>query len=97
MQTQIIAIGNSFGLRLPKPVLDALQLEKTSHVSIQLRKDSIVMRPAPKPMNKTPRAGWFDLPTVAVKNIVEEDAKLNSDWQNLDFTNDAQLDAEWQW
>jgi antitoxin component of MazEF toxin-antitoxin module len=60
MQTQIVAIGNSYGLRLPKPVLDALHLEKGSHVSIQLRKDSIVLRPAPKPLVKTPRADWFD-------------------------------------
>jgi antitoxin component of MazEF toxin-antitoxin module len=94
MQTQIVAIGNSYGLRLPKPVLDALHLEKTSHVSIQLRKDSIVLRPAPKPQVKTPRSGWFDKPFVA-----GEDAEFNQDWQALDATelDDDTLDAQWQW
>lgn len=95
MQTQIVAIGNSFGLRLPKPVLDALHLEKTSHVSIQLRKDSIVLRPAPKPQAKTPRSGWFDVPF----DTNDDDAEFNQDWQALDAAvlNDATLDAQWQW
>jgi antitoxin component of MazEF toxin-antitoxin module len=95
MQTQIVAIGNSFGLRLPKPVLDALHLEKTSHVSIQLRKDSIVLRPAPKPLAKTPRSGWFDTPSISS----EDDVELNRDWQALDaaLLNDDSLDAQWQW
>lgn len=95
MQTQIVAIGNSYGLRLPKPVLDALHLEKTSHVSIQLRKDSIVLRPAPKPLVKIPRAGWFDVSLAAS----EIDAEFNSDWKALDeaLRNDDSLDAQWQW
>lgn len=95
MQTQIVAIGNSFGLRLPKPVLDALHLEKTSHVSIQLRKDSVVLRPAPKPLVKTPRAGWFDVPFAAG----EIEAEFNRDWKALDaaLLNDDSLDAQWQW
>jgi antitoxin component of MazEF toxin-antitoxin module len=95
MQTQIVAIGNSYGLRLPKPVLDALHLEKTSHVSIQLRKDSIVLRPAPKPLVKTPRSGWFDQPFDAST----DDADLDQDWQALEAAalNDAALDEQWQW
>jgi antitoxin component of MazEF toxin-antitoxin module len=95
METQIVAIGNSYGLRLPKPVLDALHLEKTSHVTIQLRKDSIVLRPAPKPLVKTPRSGWFDVPFVAS----DDDSELNQDWQALDAATltDASLDAQWQW
>jgi antitoxin component of MazEF toxin-antitoxin module len=95
METQIVAIGNSYGLRLPKPVLDALRLEKASHVTIQLRKDSIVLRPAPKPLAKTPRSGWFDVPSVAGK----DDSKFDQDWQALDTAdlNDASLDEQWQW
>jgi antitoxin component of MazEF toxin-antitoxin module len=95
MQTQIIAIGNSYGLRLPKPVLDALHLEKTSHVSIQLRKDSIVLRPALKPVVKTPRSGWFDQQA----NANTDDSDLEQDWQGLDAAalNDATLDEQWQW
>jgi antitoxin component of MazEF toxin-antitoxin module len=95
MQTQIVSIGNSYGLRLPKVLLDALHLEKASHVSLQLRKDSIVLRPAPKPSAKTPRAGWFDAPVDASKNDLEG----QQGWQALDsaLSNDAAIDAEWQW
>lgn len=94
MQTQIVSIGNSYGLRLPKPVLDALHLEKASQLTIQLRKDSIVLRPAPKPKTKTPRSGWFDAPITS-----EETTAFNCDWQNLDAAtlNDALLDEQWQW
>jgi antitoxin component of MazEF toxin-antitoxin module len=89
MQTQIVAIGNSYGLRLPKPVLDALYLEKASHVSIQLRKDSIVLRPAPKPAAQSPRSGWFDSPIVET----EQEAELTQQWLAISDT----LDEEWQW
>jgi antitoxin component of MazEF toxin-antitoxin module len=98
MQTHIVAIGNSFGLRLPKPVLDALQLEKASPLLIELRKGSIVLSPAPKvvpkPATKPVRVGWFDEPfDAALDNGVQQE------WHALDaaLLNDAALDAEWQW
>jgi antitoxin component of MazEF toxin-antitoxin module len=95
MQTQIVPIGNSFGLRLPKALLDALHLEKASHVSLQLRKGSIVLRPAPKPSTKIPRTGWFDTPFDAS----QDDLEGQQEWQALDaaLLNDAALDDEWQW
>ena len=55
MQTHIIQIGNSLGLRLPKAVLDSLQLKRASALSIQARGDSIVLRPL-----HSPRAGWSE-------------------------------------
>jgi antitoxin component of MazEF toxin-antitoxin module len=95
MQTQIVAIGNSYGLRLPKPVLEALNLEKTSQLSIQLRNGSIVLRPIPKPANPVPREGWFD----HVKVGHGEDAAIDEDWKALDAAglNEPTLDEEWQW
>ena len=53
MQTHIIQIGNSLGLRLPKAVLDSLQLKRASALSIKAKGDSIVLRPVHEP-----RAGW---------------------------------------
>jgi antitoxin component of MazEF toxin-antitoxin module len=53
MQTQIVQIGNSLGLRLPKAVLTSLHLERSSHLSIQTRGDSIVLRAI-----KQPRSTW---------------------------------------
>lgn len=53
MQTHIIQIGNSLGLRLPKALLESLQLKRASALTIQARGDSIVLRPLHKP-----RDGW---------------------------------------
>jgi antitoxin MazE len=53
MQTHIIQIGNSLGLRLPKAMLDSLGLKRAAALSIQARGDSIVLKPVHEP-----RAGW---------------------------------------
>lgn len=55
MQTQIVQIGNSLGLRLPKAVLDSLSLKRASKMTIQTRADTIVLRAV-----KAPRALWAD-------------------------------------
>ena len=53
MQTHIVPIGNSLGLRLPKAVLNALHLVRASALSITVQADSIVLMPI-----RAPRAGW---------------------------------------
>ena len=53
MQTHIVPIGNSLGLRLPKAVLESLHLVRASALSIQVRADSIVLKPI-----KAPRSNW---------------------------------------
>ena len=53
MAARIIQIGNLLGLRLPKSLLATLQLDRASTVSVQIRGDSIVLKPV-----KKPRDGW---------------------------------------
>ena len=53
MQTQIIQIGNSLGLRLPKAVLESLQLKRSSPLSIKAKGNSIILSPI-----HAPRSGW---------------------------------------
>ena len=55
MQTHIIQIGKSLGLRLPKAVLDSLQLKRASPLSIKAKGDSIILSPV-----RAPRSGWSD-------------------------------------
>lgn len=55
MQTHIVQIGNSLGLRLPKPVLDSLSLGRNSVLGIETVEGNIVLSPF-----KTPRSGWAD-------------------------------------
>jgi antitoxin MazE len=51
MKTPIVRIGNSQGIRIPKPLLEQTGLK--GEVEINAQEDSLVIRPARKP-----RAGW---------------------------------------
>ncbi len=53
MQTQVIQVGNSLGIRLPKSVLDTFSLEKAAKLDIQTKGGAIVLRPM-----RAPRQGW---------------------------------------
>lgn len=53
MKANIVKMGNSRGIRIPKSVLEQTGLK--DEVEITVRKDSLVIRPA----NKA-RAGWDD-------------------------------------
>lgn len=48
--TRVQAWGNSHGVRLPKTLLSALQLEAGATVEVELsaKKDAIVIKPAPQ-------------------------------------------------
>lgn len=51
MKASIIKIGNSRGIRLPKPIIEQCGLEK--EVELEVRRNEIVIRPLRKP-----RQGW---------------------------------------
>lgn len=53
MKTNIVRIGNSQGIRIPKPLLDQTGLR--GEVEITAEDDSLRIRPAKK---KHPRDGW---------------------------------------
>lgn len=51
MKARIVRIGNSRGVRIPKPILEQTGLR--GEVDISAEKDAVVIRPASRP-----RAGW---------------------------------------
>ncbi len=53
MKAHIVRIGNSQGVRIPKPLLEQTGL--TDEVEIEAEGDHLVIRPA-----RPPRAGWSD-------------------------------------
>jgi antitoxin MazE len=84
MKTRIIQIGNSKGVRIPKPLLDQTGLE--GDVEIQARENSLIIRPGRKP-----RAGW----SKAFRAMADAgDDKLVDDVPNLSSFD--QGDWEWQ-
>ena len=53
MKTRLIQIGNSRGVRLPKPLIEEAGL--TNEVELEVRNHSLVIRPV-----DTVRRGWAD-------------------------------------
>jgi antitoxin MazE len=83
MKTRIVKIGNSKGIRIPKPLLDQAGLE--GEVEIQARQDSLVIR-----RGRKPREGW----SKAFREMAcAGDDKLMDDVPNLSSFDEA----EWEW
>ena len=82
MKAQIIQIGNSQGIRIPKALLEDSRIK--GDVDLELHPDGILIRNA-----QQPRAGWDE----AFKSMAEnEDDELTSDASSTDFEK-----KEWQW
>ena len=53
IKTRLVKIGNSHGIRIPKLILDQLNL--SADVELDVQADYLILRPSPHP-----RAGWAD-------------------------------------
>jgi antitoxin MazE len=82
MKTQIIQIGNSQGIRIPKVFLEECKIG--GDVELQIHPDGILIRNAQKP-----RSGW----DVAFKTMAE-----NEDDEPAGAAASTSFDKrEWQW
>lgn len=82
MKTQIIQIGNSQGIRIPKVLLEDSGI--TGEVDLELHPDGILIRDTQKP-----RARWDEAFKAMAEN--EDDELLDAD-SSTDFEK-----KEWQW
>ena len=84
MKARIVRIGNSQGVRIPKPILEQTGLH--GEVDISAEKDRLVIRAAARP-----RAGWAD----AFRNMARRgDDRLLDD---VGPTLSAWDEDAWQW
>ncbi len=84
MRARVIKIGNSQGIRIPKPLLK--QTGIMDDVELKVDKNQIIIRPI-----SNPRAGWDDaFLAMAEKN---DDVLLNGE-ENISHSWDEE---EWQW
>jgi antitoxin MazE len=82
MKAKIIRIGNSQGIRIPKPLLEQTGLSED--VEIEVRADELVIRPA-----RSARAGW----AVAFESMAEAgDDALFEDLTESEWDKDV-----WEW
>ena len=84
MKTRIVRIGNSQGIRIPKPLLEQTGL--CGEVEISAQDDSLIIRPA-----RRPRAGW----TAAFQEMASrgDDALLDEIGPTLSSWDEN----EWEW
>lgn len=68
MQTHIVQIGNSLGLRLPKTVLTSLNLQRDSVLSIKTKAGGIVLTPVNSPRS-TWASAFLDSPAEHAENL----------------------------
>jgi len=85
MKAKLIRIGNSRGVRIPKPLLEEIGLH--GEVDLQVEEDSIVIRPVIRP-----REGWeraFQSMSARGEDqlLDEESLPYLSSWDQ----------EEWQW
>jgi antitoxin MazE len=84
MRARVIRIGNSHGLRIPKPILEQTGIR--DDVGIELGKNQIIIRPVQKA-----RDGW----DKAFKRMAEKgDDALVVDDNDVSHSWDEE---EWQW
>jgi antitoxin MazE len=82
MKTRIVRIGNSQGVRIPKPLLQRTGLR--DEVEIEAEGNQIVIRPA-----AGPRVGWAEKFQAMARAGDDEllDPEVASQWD----------ETEWQW
>lgn len=81
MKAQIIQIGNSQGLRLPKMMLEESGI--SGEVELELREDGILIK-----RSGSPREGW----DAAFRTIAENDDELTDAAGSNEFDR-----RQWQW
>jgi antitoxin MazE len=82
MKTELIRIGNSRGVRIPKPLIEECGLGET--VELRVVNQSIVVSPV-----RAPRAGWAEAFRRAGASSTDE---LLLDLPESEFDR-----SEWQW
>ena len=84
MRARIVKIGNSQGIRIPKPILE--QTGIMEDVELEVEKNQIIIRPVSKP-----RAGW--------KNAFKTMAETGDDEliQGTEYMSHSWDEEEWQW
>ena len=82
MLVNIIPIGNSKGIRIPKSIIKQCHIENT--VEMEIKDDKIIL----KPVNKKPRQNWYQFFKQMYSN--EDDNLLIDDSIDLDMD-------DWEW
>lgn len=83
MRAKVVRIGNSKGIRIPKPVLRECRLE--DEVEIQIRKEGLLIRPAAAARN-----GWAEaferMARSGDDRLIDDGRWGENAWERRDWT-----------
>lgn len=84
MKIRIIKIGNSQGIRIPKPILEQTGLK--GEVNLEVQGSQVIIKPV-----KNPRQGWEEAFRIMAEHgddqLLDEDLTGRTYWDK----------EEWQW
>ncbi len=84
MRARVVKIGNSQGIRIPKPLLE--QTGITDDVELEVKKNQIIIRPV-----SNPRSEWEDafrsMSDIGDDTLIVGDENISHSWDQ----------EEWQW
>ena len=83
--TQLVRIGNSQGVRIPKPFIEQAQLDG-KELTLQIVSGGLLIA-----AKSTPRTGWKEQIEQSLRS--NEPESLDNDW--LDLPLDTDNDLEW--
>ena len=84
VKTRIVKIGNSQGIRIPKPIIE--QLGFAEEVELEIFPDQLIIRSV-----QAPRFGWeqafLAMATAGDDQLLDDDVVSLSEWDEV----------EWEW
>ena len=85
MKANIVQIGNSKGVRIPKTLLEQLRFEKS--VEFQVTPEGLLLRPVHEKSenDSEPRAGWDEMFRAALAEKGDDRAEF-ADWNQTELT-----------
>jgi antitoxin MazE len=85
--TMLTKIGNSQGVRIPKPIIKQAKLENIE-IEFEVVKDGLLL----KPIKKVVRENWED----SIKKTLAKNKEKKDEAVLTDLLNDDDLD-DWEW
>ena len=81
MRLNVVKIGNSKGIRIPKKVLDQCQVDDTLELSVE---NNVIIL---KPVHKKPREGWAEA-AKRCHELGDDKLLIHDVWED---------DESWEW
>jgi antitoxin MazE len=94
LETKLVRIGNSRGVRLPKAIIEQAGL--TDRVTILLQGGQVILAAARD--DEDPRAGWAEQFEAALKELGPDFfEKERAEWANWQTTPNRFDEEDWTW